>query len=105
MPHGGRSYFDGQRREVGDIFGQNASTHQLVSVLGGTASTCLLFGVGIHSLWLSIPMWAVLVLSIIWFVLPGHGLIYGPHLWLLAIADIVRALFGIKRRKYPGERR
>jgi hypothetical protein len=32
-----------------------------------------------------------LVVSLIWYLLPGHALIYGPHLFFLAILDLFRS--------------
>jgi hypothetical protein len=90
-------------REEDSNFGQYAAIYQLVGVLGGAVALSLLFGLGISSIWLSVPLWAMLAFSIFLFILPGHGLIYGPHLWLLVIVDMLLSFLGIQRRR-PGER-
>jgi len=67
-----------------------------VGVLGASTVLAVFFGMGISSAWLSVLLWLMFGFSVFLFVVPGHGLIYGPHLWLLAIVDIFRCLF---RRK------
>ena len=67
----------------GSVFGQDAPIHQLLSVVGTIVMLVLYLTGDVHV--------AVLVLSLaalaFWFAIPGHGLVYGPHLWLLVIAD------------------
>ncbi len=39
-----------------------------------------------HGGWLC----AILSVAAFWFVIPGHGLIYGPHLWILGMLHLLR---------------
>ena len=83
-----------ESRSEGDAFGQSSPVHQLVSVIGAGAAFILYFLGYIHGLWLCL----VLLAGLFWFVFPGHGLVYGPHLWLLLIGDLLKAIFITDRR-------
>lgn len=60
-----------------------------MGVIGIAVSATLLWVIGVDSLWLRIPAWFAFVTSVFWYVVPGHALIYGPHLFLLAIWDLL----------------
>jgi len=86
---GGVFYAPGRK---GIAFGQDAHVHQLISLPGIVIPAIALFFV--KSLWVVIPLWLLLILSLLWFVGPGHGIIYGPFLW-------VYALFGPRKPPHP----
>lgn len=88
----------------GNAFGQHSHLYQLVGVLSGSGSLYLLLGFGVDSAWLTVPLWFVFAFSVFLFIVPGHGFIYGPHLWLFAIADIFRAMFSIRRSRLSTNR-
>jgi hypothetical protein len=69
-------------------FGQHAAGHQLLGVIGAIASITTLANSDVTT----IRVFALLGLavSLFWYVIPGHAMIYGPHLFLLAITDLFR---------------
>lgn len=69
-------------------FGQNADAHQLIAIVGMLVSTTLLYFAPAE--FLIRLACGMLPISLFWFVVPGHALIYGPHLWVLLLHDMLR---------------
>ncbi len=58
--------------------------------MGIVISLILLFGTGIETIWIRASFKVLLGISIFIYIIPGHALVYGPHLWILAICDIIK---------------
>ena len=64
-------------------FGQNARIDQALGVIGMLASGIPLFLYGFDSFALSVFLWLVFLFSfLVLYILGGHALIYGPHLFI-----------------------
>lgn len=70
----------------GVVFGQFAKQDQFLSVVV-SAITAALYFLDVIGKPLMI---GVLALCVFWFIIPGHGLLYGPHLWIVYLIDMVR---------------
>jgi len=69
-------------------FGQHAAGHQLLGVIG--AIMCVTMLANFDATIIRVFALLGLAVSLFWYVIPGHAMIYGPHLFLLAIADLFR---------------
>ncbi len=76
-------------------FGQSAPFHQFISLITGGVSFALLHVV--PSGWFAVALFIVVALSVFWFVIPGHGIIYGPFCWTLVVKEIWTSLFRRQR--------
>ena len=70
------------------VFGQHAAGHQLLGVIGAIA--CLTTLANFDNTIARVFALLGLAVSLFWYVIPGHAMIYGPHLFLIAIADLFR---------------
>ena len=59
----------------------------------------ILWGLEVETLFVRVPAWLGLVVSALWFLVPGHALAYGPHLILLEIWELLTWPFRKDSRK------
>jgi hypothetical protein len=59
----------------------------LFGIAAVVCALILLFVVGADGVPAKAACWMLLVLGCFWYVIMGHALIYGPHLFLIAIRD------------------
>ncbi len=75
-------------------FGQNAHICQALGVTGMLIRGIPLFAFGIENWVISFALWAIFIFSfLVLYVLGGHALIYGPHLFIYGFADLLTLPF------------
>jgi len=77
----------------GIAFGQDAGLHQLIALIWFLVTLVLLFVTWGYGWCTTTSLFFSLAFSVFWYVIPGHGIVYGPIL-LYAIID---AIWGRKK--------